>query len=455
MTYPSLLAGRYRLLERRDNTGTTWRARDELLGREVTIAEVRLPPPGPHRDRLLGRVRAAADLRHPGVATLHDVISIQDHMWLVMEAVEGRSLIQTVRADGPLAPERAAEVGLRVLDALNAARERGVPLAATPDSVMLATDGRIVLTGLLVSAPVDDLRDLGTTLFTAVEGRVPDTGAQAVPRMADGSPLAAPTAVSVTGGPTGSGPLAPLVEGLLAADPAYRPDAASVRLALEEIAPRPATSRGRPLLAAAAAAAVIVAVAAALWLRPAAEPAGATAPVPLPTFFAHAPAACSLLSNRQVGELLLAAHPSEEKDNRCAWNTDDPNSPSSLKYRLWVQVLRYGSAERAHSDYTRFMEQEKHQTKTEVGIPLTLVKPPRALAGIASEAYVFGVTNQLTYNTGVVFRAANLVVVVQYQRGGADDSGGDTREGALRATRWVLEALSRTDRTGRTGGQAS
>ncbi|MFD0890502.1 serine/threonine protein kinase, partial [Streptosporangium algeriense] len=125
---PGLLAGRYRLLERRDHTGASWRARDEVLGREVTIAEVRLPPPGPVRDRLLGQIRAAADLRHPGVTTLHDVISAPDRMWLVAEAVTGRSLVQIVRHEGPLPPERAAEVGLRVLDALTAAHERGVNL---------------------------------------------------------------------------------------------------------------------------------------------------------------------------------------------------------------------------------------------------------------------------------------------------------------------------------------
>lgn len=123
MTDPHLLAGRYRLLERRDRTGTTWRSRDELLNRDVTISEIRLPPPGPHRDWLLGQIRAASGLRHPDIATLHDVVSAPDRMWLVLETIEGRSLIQTVRSDGPLSAERAAEIGLRVLDALAAAHE--------------------------------------------------------------------------------------------------------------------------------------------------------------------------------------------------------------------------------------------------------------------------------------------------------------------------------------------
>lgn len=289
MSGPGLLAGRYRLLERRDHTGATWRSRDELLAREVTIAEVPLPPPGPGRDRLLGHIRAAADLRHPGVATLHDVISAPDRLWLVTEAVEGRSLAQAVRADGPLPAERAAEVGLRVLEALSAARERGIRLSATPDTVLLAADGRVVLTGVAAPVPADDLRDLGAVLFTAVEGRTPDTGARSAPLLAGGLPLADPA--TGPAGVTGSGPLAPLVEELLAADPARRPDVASVRLSLEEVAPRPAPSRRRPPIAGAVALAVVLAggavLAGAVFFRPrpaVPSPPPAAAPAPSPPF---------------------------------------------------------------------------------------------------------------------------------------------------------------------------
>ena len=245
MSDPSLLAGRYRLLERRDRTGTSWRSRDELLHRDVTISEVRLPPPGPHRDRLLSQVRATAGLRHPGITTLHDVIFAPDRMWLVTESIEGRSLIQTVRADGPFTSERAAEIGLRVLDALTAAHEQGVHLVATPDAVLLAPDGRIVLTGIASASPAGELRDLGITLFAAVEGRMPGTGSHPGFRLADGTSLADPDADS-----TGSGPLTPLLEELLAAEPLHRPDATSVRLTLERIAPSapppPAASPSSP-----------------------------------------------------------------------------------------------------------------------------------------------------------------------------------------------------------------
>ncbi|MET8332211.1 hypothetical protein [Streptosporangium canum] len=444
MSDPNLLAGRYRLLERRDRTGTAWRARDELLNRDVTITEVRLPPPGPHRDWLLGQIRAAADLRHPGVATLHDVISAPDRMWLVLESVEGRSLLQAVRSDGPLSSERAAEIGLRVLDTLTAAHERGFHLAATPETVLLTPDGRVVLTGVADPAPAGNLRDLGTTLFTAIEGRAPDTRPQTVPRMADGTPMAAPAA-----GPTGSGPLAPLVEGLLSADPSHRPDATSIRLSLERIAPhsapRSAAARSRrgPLVIAAAAAAVAVA-AGAFWLWPRPAPPAPAVPVPLPASFAKAPDPCALISGEQAAELSLNPHPSKDGPGRCAWKSDDTGQPTNMRYRLWIQTIRFSSGEKAHAGYTRFLKEDGDRTRTSTNLPLILTRPPKALPGIAAEAYAMEATNQLTYYTGVVFRAANLVVSVQYQRGGETDPGGETREAALRTCRGVLGSLSRT-----------
>ncbi|WP_433252971.1 serine/threonine-protein kinase [Streptosporangium sp. CA-135522] len=446
MTDPSLLAGRYRLLERLDRAGATWRSRDELLNRDVTIAEVRLPPPSPHRDWLLGQIRAAADLRHPGVVTLHDVISAPDRMWLVLEAVEGRSLLQTVRSDGPLSSERAAEVGLRVLDTLTAAHERGIHLAATPDTVLLASDGRVVLTGVAAPVPtrdLRDLRDLGATLFTAVEGRAPHTGSQTIPHMPDGTPVAA--LAPAADGPTGSGPLAPLVEGLLAADPAHRPDATSVRLSLERIAPKPAVSRRRPLIiAVAATAAVAVAAGAAFWLRPLfSDPAPTAAPRPLPASFGKAPDPCAVISPEQAAELFLDTGPSKEEAGRCSWDSADTGQPQSMRYRLWIQVIRSSSGEKAHADFTRFFKQESAPATSAAGLPVIATRPATPLPGIGAEAYTVEATNKLTYYTGVVFRAANLVVIVQYQRGGESDPRGDTRQGALRAGGWVLDALSR------------
>ncbi|GAA4193289.1 hypothetical protein GCM10022252_35990 [Streptosporangium oxazolinicum] len=445
MTDPNLLAGRYRLLERRDRAGTTWRSRDELLQRDVTITGIPLPPPGPHRDGLLGRIRAAADFRHPNVIALHDVVSLPDRVWLILESVEGRSVLQTVRAEGPLTSERTAEVGLRVLDAQTSAHERGVRLLAGPESVLLTPDGRVVVTGFAIFDATDELRDLGAVLFTAVEGQAPGTGPHTGPytgpHPAGGT---APTPGTVGGsgpasggtGAAGSGPLAPLLEGLLATDPARRPDAATARTILRGLTPRPAGSRRRTRLLVMAAALVLLAGGGTafwlLWPRPAVQPRD-TAPAPLPTFFAKAPDPCSLISGEQADRLYLAPSPSREK-TACEWPAADRTAPGSLKNTLEITVVREPKAALAHSAYLRLRSRDAKDSR--------IVNAPADVPGLGDEAYVYQLGNgHSSVNSVVVFRTGNLVTALQYHRFTVTDTGGRGRAGALQAARWVIDAL--------------
>ena len=269
-----LVAGRYRLLSPLGSggMGTVWRAEDVVLGREVAVKEVTFP----HgltdeerevlRERTRREARAAARLDHPSAVTVFDVVEEGDAPYLVMELVEARTLSQVVRSDGPLSPQRTAQVGLALLGALETAHAQGiVHRDVKPGNVLLCPDedgipGRVVLTdfgiasspgdpsitstGLLLGSPSyiaperakglppgpeSDLWSLGATLFTAVEGRPPYDG---------GEPLLTVTAV-VTGEHApfvGAGPLAPVLEGLLAREPEDRLDVPAARAALQPLA---------------------------------------------------------------------------------------------------------------------------------------------------------------------------------------------------------------------------
>ena len=69
----TLLAGRYRLVHplAQGGMGVVWRARDELLGRDVAVKEVLIPADLPVeerrtiRERTLREARSAARLSHP------------------------------------------------------------------------------------------------------------------------------------------------------------------------------------------------------------------------------------------------------------------------------------------------------------------------------------------------------------------------------------------------------
>ena len=77
----NVLAGRYRLraVIGRDGMGAVWRARDELLNRDVAVKEIIWPPDMDEAERDTVRRRAVreaqmlARLRHPNVVGVYDI----------------------------------------------------------------------------------------------------------------------------------------------------------------------------------------------------------------------------------------------------------------------------------------------------------------------------------------------------------------------------------------------
>jgi eukaryotic-like serine/threonine-protein kinase len=256
-----LVAGRYELLEVLGHgaMGTVWRARDQVLAREVAVKEVRYPRLMSAHDRAVARerslreARVAARLTHPGVVTVHDVIEAEGSPWIVMELVPARSLSRVLAEDGPMSPARAAEMGKVLLEALGSAHAAGVVHRdVKPGNVLITAEGRTVLTdfgiatvagdpgltqaGMVMgtpgfcsperirgapASPASDLWSLGATLYAAVEGHGPFDG--------QGSAMAV-LAHIVHGDPppaASAGPLGPVITALLSRDPAARPDAAA------------------------------------------------------------------------------------------------------------------------------------------------------------------------------------------------------------------------------------
>ncbi|MFZ4302591.1 serine/threonine-protein kinase [Streptomyces cinereoruber] len=207
-----LLGGRYRLLERLGSggMGTVWRARDEVVDRDVAVKEPRVPEHfsaaerSTAHQRMRREARAAARIDHPSVVTLHDVVVEDDRPWIVMELLRGRSLAE-ILDEGTLEPREAARIGQAVLGALHAAHEAGVlHRDVKPGNVMVCHHDRVVLTDFGIAqvegeqkltetgafigspeyiapervlgrrpGPESDLWSLGITLYQAVEGVSP------------------------------------------------------------------------------------------------------------------------------------------------------------------------------------------------------------------------------------------------------------------------------------------
>lgn len=130
MPEPGELIGPYRFVSLlgRGAMGEVWRARDERLDRYVALKVLPRDLAGDveRRARMLREARAAAAIRHASVVTLFDVVGHGGEDILVMELVEGRTLSEVLRKDGP--PPLATGLAWieRVADALVAAHARGI-----------------------------------------------------------------------------------------------------------------------------------------------------------------------------------------------------------------------------------------------------------------------------------------------------------------------------------------
>src|SRR5688572_27728795 len=151
-----VIAGRYRLEARlgRGGMGVVWRATDQLLGRSVAVKELpydetlSAAQARRQRDRTLREARAVAQLNHPHIIVVHDVVEHDERPYIVMELIEGGSLADRLAQRGPVDAAEAARIGIALLGALGAAHAAGVlHRDLKPDNVLLETGtDRVVLT---------------------------------------------------------------------------------------------------------------------------------------------------------------------------------------------------------------------------------------------------------------------------------------------------------------------
>ena len=112
----------------RGGMGVVYRAHDQLLKRDVALKLVRgdMVSQSDRRARILAEARAASALNHPGITTIYDVVEAGEHLFIVMELVEGRTLRERLSSSGPSEPRELARLGAQIAEALDAAHSHGV-----------------------------------------------------------------------------------------------------------------------------------------------------------------------------------------------------------------------------------------------------------------------------------------------------------------------------------------
>ena len=211
-----VLSGRYQVVSHlaRGGMAEVYLAHDQLLDRRVAVKLLfpELAEDGSFVERFRREARAAAGLNHQNIVSVYDFGEDDGAYYIVMEYVDGRTLREIIRSEGPLEPAQAAEVGADIAAALAVAHHHGIiHRDVKPGNVLLADsvvkvadfgiaragDPResLTMTGAVMGTATylspeqaqghaidhrSDLYSLGIVLYEMLAGRPPFSGDSAV-----------------------------------------------------------------------------------------------------------------------------------------------------------------------------------------------------------------------------------------------------------------------------------
>jgi len=131
--------------------------------------------------RFLREAKLAATLSHPNIVAVYDVGQGKDRYYLAMEYVEGETLSDLVKREGPLPEARALSIIRQMADALEHARARElIHRDVKPGNILISADGAAKLADMGLA------RSVSTTTTQKTQGLVMGTPSYIAPEQASG-----------------------------------------------------------------------------------------------------------------------------------------------------------------------------------------------------------------------------------------------------------------------------